>query len=100
MNSNEKSNAPILAGIDAHNKKSDEPNQLPNSNLKGCDFQYKTLGQSKLSHTLSFACDECSLPLQIYGENYIETYTDGQANPLRCFCNTHAEEFGFLEVQL
>jgi hypothetical protein len=92
MNSNEKSNAPILAGIDAHNKKSNETNQLPNSNLKGCDFQYKTYGQSKLSHTISFACDECSLPLQLYGENYIETYTDGKVNVLRVLCDLHAEE--------
>jgi hypothetical protein len=95
-----KGNAPLPARNDAHNKKSDETNQQTYLNLNVSGFQSKTFGQSKLSQTTAFACDECSLPLQLYGENYIETYTDGQANPLRCFCNTHAEEFGFLEVQL
>ncbi len=89
-----KGNAPILAGIDAHNKKSDETNQLPNSNLNVSGFQSKTYGQSKLSHTTTFACDECALPLHLYGENYIETYTNGKVNILRALCDLHAEEMG------
>jgi hypothetical protein len=91
-------NAPIPARKDALNKKSNEPNQQPNLNPKVCVFQYKTYGQSKLSHTTAFACDECSLPLLLYGENFIETYSTGRANILRCLCDLHAEEFGLLEV--
>ncbi len=89
---NTNKNAPIPARNDALTKKSDEPNQQLNLNLKVCDFQYKTCAQSKLSHTISFACDECSLPLQLYGENYIETYTAGKVNVLRALCDLHAEE--------
>ncbi len=39
------------------------------------------------------ACDECALPLRIYGENYIESHADGRAYLLKAFCNSHAEEF-------
>jgi hypothetical protein len=91
---NKKGNAPILAGIDAHNNKSDETNQQTYLNLNVSGFQSKTFGQSKLSQTTAFACDECSLPLQLYGENYIETYTDGKVNVLRVLCDLHAEETG------
>jgi hypothetical protein len=94
---NTNKNAPIPARNDALTKKSDEPNQQPNLNLNVCDFQYKTYGQSKLSHTTAFACDECSAPLHLYGANFIESCTSGQVNILRVLCDLHAEEFGFLE---
>ncbi len=95
---NKRENAPLPARSNAHIKKGDEPKQQLNLNLKGCDFQSITYGQSKVSHTTTFACDECALPLHLYGENYIETYTDGKVNVLRVLCDLHAEEFGFLEV--
>jgi hypothetical protein len=47
---------------------------------------------------LSLLCDECCVPLFLGGENYIESYRNGRANPLKCLCDTHAEEFGFLGV--
>jgi hypothetical protein len=84
---------------DALDKKIDETNEQLNSNLKLHGFQCKTYGKSKFSSTISFACDECNLPLQLYGENYIETYTDGKVNVLRALCDLHADEFE-LEVQL
>ena len=38
-------------------------------------------------------CDECSVPLWLYGENFFETYTNGTANILRCLCDLCAAEF-------
>ncbi len=38
-------------------------------------------------------CDECALPLKLYGSNYIESYTNGRANILRCLCDLHADEW-------
>ncbi len=46
----------------------------------------------------AFVCDECAAPLHLYGENFIDSYTDGQANILRCLCDLCAEEFGLSEV--
>jgi hypothetical protein len=43
----------------------------------------------------SFVCDECCLPLRLYGANFIESYTNGKARPMRCLCDIHAAEFGF-----
>jgi RNase P subunit RPR2 len=43
-------------------------------------------------------CDECAAPLWLYGENFIESYSNGYADTLRCLCDMHAEEFGFVEV--
>jgi hypothetical protein len=41
---------------------------------------------------LAFVCDECARPLHLYGENFIETYTNGNVNVLRCLCDLHAAE--------
>jgi uncharacterized protein YmfQ (DUF2313 family) len=76
-------NAPIPARNDALNKKSNELNQQPNLNPKPREFQY----------LCKFCCDECALPLRIYGENFVETYSNGRVNILRCLCDLHAEEF-------
>jgi hypothetical protein len=43
------------------------------------------------------ACDECCLPLHLYGENYIESYANGRAPLFKALCDAHASEF--LEVQ-
>ena len=51
---------------------------------------------SRLPERKAFVCDECARPLHLYGENFIETYTNGKANTLRCLCDLHAEE---LEVK-
>ncbi len=47
----------------------------------------------------AFVCDECARPLHLYGENFIETYINGEANILRCLCDLHADEFE-LEVNV
>ncbi len=36
-------------------------------------------------------------PLWLAGENFIDSYSDGRANILRCLCDIHAAELG-LEV--
>ncbi len=41
-----------------------------------------------------FVCDECARPLHLYGENFIESYTNGKVNVLRCLCDLHADEMG------
>lgn len=41
---------------------------------------------------LRLVCDECAVPLHLYGENFIESYKDGKANMLRCLCDLHADE--------
>jgi hypothetical protein len=72
---------------------------MTNNNTKATEFQYKTRGLSKLSHTTTkFVCDECSLPLRLYGENHIKSCAGGQSNILRTLCDSHAVEFGFAEV--
>ncbi len=42
---------------------------------------------------LRLVCDECAAPLWLYGENFIETYTNGRANLLKCLCDLCAAEF-------
>ncbi len=43
---------------------------------------------------MRLVCDECAAPLHLYGENFIETYTKGKVNILRCLCDIHADEMG------
>ena len=50
------------------------------------------LPESPFLETMAFVCDECACPLHLYGENFIETYTNGKANILRCLCDLHADE--------
>lgn len=74
-----------------------------NNNNKNAKFQLKLIKKpksSKLSTTSfrSFVCDECAAPLSLYGANFIESYSKGSANVLRCLCDLHAEAFGFLGV--
>lgn len=72
--------------------------RLPEFSMRGRDL----LEQSKLAHLpfcfigLRLVCDECAAPLHLYGENFIETYTEGRVNILRCLCDLHADE---LEVK-
>jgi hypothetical protein len=40
---------------------------------------------------LRLVCDECAAPLWLYGENFIDSYTDGRANILRCLCDLCAD---------
>jgi hypothetical protein len=42
---------------------------------------------------VGLACDECNLPLRIYGENYVESHTDGRSSLLKALCDSHAAEF-------
>jgi hypothetical protein len=48
-------------------------------------------------HGLRLVCDECARPLHLYGQNFIEGYTDGRANILRCLCDVHAAELEVIE---
>ncbi len=41
---------------------------------------------------LSLVCDECAVPLNLYGENFFESYCNGRANILKCLCDLHAAE--------
>ncbi len=47
---------------------------------------------------MRLVCDECAAPLHLYGEHFIDSYTNGQANVLRCLCDLHSDEFGLSEV--
>ncbi len=42
-------------------------------------------------------CDECAAPLHLYGENFIESYCNGRANILKCLCDLHAAERGWIQ---
>ncbi len=42
---------------------------------------------------MRLVCDECSLPLKLYGENHHDTYTNDAANPLLSLCDICAAEF-------
>ncbi len=54
----------------------------------------KKLKSSDLSFIkmTAFVCDECAMPLSLYGENFVESYTNGRANILRVLCDLHAAE--------
>jgi hypothetical protein len=47
--------------------------------------------KTQLDFVFHHVCDECSLPLRLYGENFIESYSNGKANSLRVLCDIHAE---------
>ncbi len=55
--------------------------------LKEIQIDFRFAGQR-------LVCDECARPLHLYGENFVETYTGGKVNVLRCLCDLHAEEMG------
>jgi hypothetical protein len=42
---------------------------------------------------MRLACDECCLPLHLYGENYVESYANGRATLHKALCDSHADEF-------
>lgn len=46
---------------------------------------------------MRIVCDECALPLSLYGGNFIESYSKGRANILRCLCDIHAAERGWIQ---
>jgi hypothetical protein len=48
-------------------------------------------------NVMQIPCDECARPLYLYGSNFIESYTAGQANVLRALCDRHAAELGGAE---
>ncbi len=62
------------------------------NNLTASDLLNFAPPESPFLETMAFVCDECARPLHLYGENLIETYTDGKANILRCLCDLHADE--------
>ncbi len=80
--------------------------RLPEFSTEGADShaphssRRDLLEQGKLSRLpfcfsgLRLVCDECAAPLHLYGENFIESYTEGRANSLRCLCDLHADELG------
>ncbi len=77
---------------------------MSNNNSNQLKFQVNPLDNPATeTNNFQFAdmrlvCDECCLPIHLYGENFIETYTDGKVNTLRVLCDLHAEEFYSLEV--
>ncbi len=56
------------------------------------DMNNNTPTQNNFQFNSRFVCDECARPLCFYGENFIETYTNGKVNILRCLCDIHADE--------
>lgn len=74
------------------NTKNLQPSKIPSINVKVVAGQ-----NSGATHFcfigMRLVCDECCLPLSLYGENFIESYDEGRANALRCLCDLHAEEF-------
>lgn len=42
---------------------------------------------------MRLTCDECCLPLYLYGVNYIESHSNGRSYLLKCLCDSHADEF-------
>ncbi len=104
MNSKNERRA-FLAGNDAPNTKmktrlqnQSNPNQPNFQAAKTPSITVKVIdGQNEARPHFCFigmriVCDECAAPLHLYGENFIETYTDGRVNILRCLCDIHADE--------
>ncbi len=57
------------------------------------------LASSLFFQKTAFVCDTCALPLNLYGENFIESYHNGKVNTLRCLCDIHAAEMGLVVSQ-
>jgi hypothetical protein len=62
-----------------------------------------TFGGQKDGEPRSFigmrlACDECALPLRLYGENFIESHANGRATLLKALCDSHAAEFRGVQI--
>ncbi len=69
------------------------------------DTPTKKKPQQKTAQTVNFkfrglrlVCDECALPLHLYGENFFDSYNNGRANILRVLCDLCALNHGLLEV--
>ncbi len=73
----------------------------PTTNNKNLQFVSTTSRLDLLDdyffNVVQIPCDECCRPLRLYGENFIESYTAGQANPLRALCDRHAPVWGGAE---
>ncbi len=104
MNKNKKGNAGNIALEKLENQSVSMKNHT--TNLSRLQFNSTSsrgdlLERTKLSRLperktfklSAFVCDDCCLPLHLYGANFIETYSGGKVNILRCLCDTHAEEF-------
>jgi hypothetical protein len=97
-----KPNEKAIAGHDGSNTNLTERLTMNHNTTNQQKFQSDSsqsranlLEQSKLSRLperKAFVCDECARPLRLYGENFIETYTNGKVNILRCLCDLHADE--------
>lgn len=99
MNKNEK--ATISVKDCGSNNYLTEKLTMRNSNTDQNIFQFNSTPERKtfvlpelpFIKMNAFVCDECAMPLSLYGENFVETYTDYGVNPLRCLCDLHAAEF-------
>jgi hypothetical protein len=105
------------AALESNGLKNTRPNGLTNENQfkRRIDMNYSTTNQNKFQQKSPHAtgetynppkfrftlkhiiCDECARPLYLYGSNFIESYTAGQANVLRALCDRHAAELGGAE---
>ncbi len=82
---------------DGSNKNLTDNLTMRNSTLNPNQFQLEITVNIKCKSRpvyrgFNFVCDECARPLHLYGENFIETYTNGKVNVLRCLCDLHADE--------
>ncbi len=71
--------------------------QLTMENYKSKQFQTQPESRHLPFRLQRLVCDECARPLYLYGENFIDSYTDGRANVLRCLCDIHADEMEVCE---
>lgn len=74
------------------NVRAPQPRPEPLESSKGSPLPDRKPFKLQALKTPAFVCDECARPLHLYGENFIETYTNGKANILRCLCDLHADE--------
>jgi hypothetical protein len=86
----------------------------PNLSLQGCDDRscffditnsdksmtstpkIKRIIHEPVDWVKGFVCDECCLPLSLYGYNDFHP-TDGDRVVMKLYCDLHAEEFGMRE---
>jgi hypothetical protein len=99
MKPNEKANA-RHAGLNELSERKLQMNTTPTQNNFQFNSRRELLDATKLSRLpvrkpftmTNFVCDVCALPLSLYGANFIETYSNGRVNILRCLCDLHADE--------
>jgi hypothetical protein len=81
-----------------HNTKNEKNQIIFNVGSRPPSITVTAFGGQKAGEPRSFigmrlTCDECCLPLYLYGENFVEARSNGRSYLRKALCDSHAAEF-------